>query len=444
MSSSNNNNNNNNNNNTPRVPSIVIPDSPLSRTSVSFESPTVLSPVSSLPRTPVLTSSNSPLNIPRTRLRVSRQAMERLQGGPPLRANANDYVPENGIAFHVHNIFHEMFGNKNEEVKEKTKQLITKLINYNKTIVIEEKPISSILNESFSPFIEDNLKDEKEKKSLLDKLKQITDKLTQYSVNNLKEDEDKLLQVAIKYVVLQDKEFAINYIIFYLKDVTEAYEGENTMSCVGGIHERIILMLISQMGLYIVSGDDKNKIKEYEDILSVFILPKDDTNKILATLNEEMGIAVDKKDKLEEQKFSSDETDLLLINDHSKKDSDERKQSFIKQVNRIKAKLQISGQISESNMNDMYETFNLSFGGKKKKTRKNNKKYKINKSKKIKHKFIRKTRKRNVKKVQMKKHTQSVKIQKSNLKKNEFKNLFNYLLEVQRQRRIEKEKKKKV
>ena len=185
--------------------------------------------------------------------------------------------------------------------------------------------------------------------------------------------------------------------------MTEAYdEGENSMSCVGGIHERIILMLISQMGLYIVSGDDKKKIEEYKDILSLFILPKNDTDKILATLNDEMGKAADKKDKLEEHKFSSDETELLLINDYSKKDSIERKQSFIRQVNRIKAKLQIYGQISESNMNDMYDTFNLSFGGKKKKTRKNNKKYKINKSKKIKHKFIRKTIKRNVKKAKAK------------------------------------------
>ena len=320
-----------------------------------------------------------------------------------------DYVSRYGMAFHVHNIFHEMFGNKEEEVKEKTKQLITKLMNNNKTIVIEKKTISTILNDSFSSFIKEESKlKEKEQDDLLHKLKQITDKLTQCSFEKLKEDEEKLLQVAIKYVVLQDKEFAINYIIFYLKDVTEAYdEGENSMSCVGGIHERIILMLITQMGLYIVSGDDKKKIEEYKDILSIFILPKNDTNKILATLNEEMDKAVDKKDILE-QKFSSDEMDLLLINDFSKKDSYERKQSFIKQVNRIKVTLQISGQISESNMNDMYDTFNQTFilGGKKKKTRKNNKKYKINKSKKIKHKFIRKTRKRNVKKVQIKKQTQ--------------------------------------
>jgi Fe-S cluster biosynthesis and repair protein YggX len=197
----------------------------------------------------------------------------------------------------------------------------------------------------------------------------------------------------LEYVLKQDQDFIDNYIIAFKDECMNAYivPGEvstrNTMSCPGGIYERILLCLRASL-LAKCSDNESGCTQEYNEILE----------KVFRTLDKNELMQEWSNNFLEKQDF---------INENNLKPNDPRTKEFLKNhfIEFMRKKYRDANQLSErietmilKLANDNDYVFNiLAFGGRRKKrnnrtkkrihrTKKHNNKSKKNKNKKNKNK----------------------------------------------------------
>ena len=74
----------------------------------------------------------------------------------------------------------------------------------------------------------------------------------------------------LEYVKLQSPEFKNMYIESFNKDCVNAHEGENPMSCAGGVLDRIVLSLTPACIAFISNNEaSENKIEEYQILVGI-------------------------------------------------------------------------------------------------------------------------------------------------------------------------------
>jgi surface protein len=74
----------------------------------------------------------------------------------------------------------------------------------------------------------------------------------------------------LEYVKLQSPEFKNMYIESFNKDCVNAHEGENSMSCAGGVLDRIVLSLTPACIAFISNNEaSENKIEEYQILVGI-------------------------------------------------------------------------------------------------------------------------------------------------------------------------------